>query len=77
MGLFEVNMKIEQSMVMQFCSLLVRFGLLHSIIPFLNDKGINLTTMATTLHFIISCEHLKNFKVYKGTCFGHVISKAY
>jgi hypothetical protein len=28
-----------------------------------------------TLHFIINCEPLKIFKVYEGTCFGHVMFK--
>jgi hypothetical protein len=46
-------------MVMQFQSLLDRFDLLRWVIPFLKDKGINLTTMTTTLHTIINCEHFQ------------------
>jgi hypothetical protein len=51
--------------------------LLHLVIVFVKDEGINLTIMTTTLHFIIDCEPLKIFKIYKGTCFGHVISLMY
>jgi hypothetical protein len=32
--------------------------------------------MATTLHSIIDCEPMKFFRVYEGTCFGHVMSSA-
>jgi hypothetical protein len=32
--------------------------------------------MATTLQSSVDCEPLKLLKVYKGTCFGHVMSKA-
>ncbi len=74
-GLFEANKTIEESMVIQLWYLLKRFGLLHWIILFVKDKGINLTTMATILHSIIGCEHLKIFKVFKSTCFAHVMSK--
>jgi hypothetical protein len=33
--------------------------------------------MVATLHSIIDYEPLKICRVYEGTCFGHVISKAY
>ncbi len=32
--------------------------------------------MAMTLQFIVDCEPLKMLRVYIGTCFGHVMSKA-
>jgi hypothetical protein len=32
--------------------------------------------MATIMHSIIDNEPLKILKVYEGTCFGHVMSKA-
>jgi len=57
-GLFEVNETIRQSMVVQLQSLLERFGLLHQVIAFVNNEGINLTTMAIVLHSIIDCEHM-------------------
>jgi hypothetical protein len=31
--------------------------------------------MVATLHSIIDCEPLKILRVYKGTCFRHVMSK--
>jgi hypothetical protein len=33
--------------------------------------------MEVALHSIIDCEPLKILRVYEGTCFGHVMSKAY
>jgi hypothetical protein len=50
---------------------------LHQILAFVNDEGTNLTTMATTLHYMIDCECLKILRVYDSTCFGHVMFKAY
>ncbi len=69
-GCLKWTWQLSNPMVMQFQSLLDRFDLLHWVIPYLKDKGINLTTMTTTLHSIISCEHLKVFKVYEITCLG-------
>jgi len=33
--------------------------------------------MATTLHSLVDYEPLKILRVYEGTCFGHVMSRAY
>jgi len=41
---------------------LKEFGLLHRVIAFVKDEGINLTAMAATLHSIIDCESLKILK---------------
>jgi hypothetical protein len=48
-------------MVMQ---LQLKSGLLHCVIVFLKDEAINLTIITTTMHSIVKCEPLKNFKVY-------------
>ncbi len=76
MGLFEVHETSRQSMAIQLQSLLEQYGLLHQVIAFVKDEGSNLIVMATTLHLIVDCEPLKLFKVYKGTSFGHIMSKA-
>jgi hypothetical protein len=39
--------------------------------------GINLIILVAVLHSIIDYEPLKILKVYEGTCFRHVMSKAY
>jgi hypothetical protein len=57
--------------------LLKKFGILHWVIAFVKDKGINLVAMAIALHSIINCEPLNNFKVCEGISFGHVMFKAY
>ncbi len=75
MGLFEVHETSKQSMAIQLQSLPEKYGLLHQVIAFVKDKGNNLIVMATTLQSIVDCEPLKLFKVYEGTCFGHIVSK--
>ncbi len=57
--------------------MLEKFGLLHWAIIFVQDEGTNLVAMVATLHSIFDCEPMKIFRVYEGTCFGHVMSKAY
>ncbi len=47
------------------------------MIAFVKVKGTNLVAMAITLHSIIDCEPLKIFRVYEGTCFGHVMFNAF
>jgi hypothetical protein len=56
--------------------LLDKFGLLHQVIAFVKDESINLSTMVAVMHSIIDYEPLKIFRIYEGTCFGHVVSKA-
>jgi hypothetical protein len=50
--------------------------MLHQVIAFGKDEGINLSIMVATMHSIINYEPLKILRVYEGTCFGHVMSKA-
>jgi hypothetical protein len=63
-------------MVIQLQVLFDKFSLLHRIIAFVKDENINLSTMVTTMCSIINYEPLKILRVYEGTCFGHVTSKA-
>jgi hypothetical protein len=77
MGLFEMNETIKQSMVIQLRFLLERFHLLHQVIVFVKDEGIDLIVMATTLHSIVDYEPLKFFSIYDDECFGHVMFKVY
>jgi hypothetical protein len=56
---------------------LEKFGLVHRVIAFVKDENINLAMMVTFIQFIINYEPLKILKVYEGTCFGHVMYKAY
>ncbi len=77
MGLFEMNETTKQSMVIQFWFLLERFHLLHRLIAFVKDEGIDLIVMATTLHSIVDCKLLKFFNIYNNKCFGHVMFKVY
>jgi hypothetical protein len=74
-GLFEVNEASGHNMAIQLESLLSKFGLVHHVIAYLKDEGINLTTMAFASHSNIDCQPLKLFKVYEDTCFRHVMSK--
>jgi hypothetical protein len=48
---------------------LEKFGLLHWVIAFVKDEGINLVAMVVVLHSIIDCELLKIHRVNEGKCF--------
>ncbi len=75
-GLFEVNETTMQFMAIQVQMLLDKIGLLHRVITFVKDEGTNMSTMVATMHSIINYEPLKILRVYEGTSFGHVMSKA-
>jgi uncharacterized membrane protein len=60
-------------MAMQFESLFLKFAMMHYVIAYVKGKGNNLTSMVLMLCSIIYCELLNLSKVYKGTCFGHVM----
>jgi hypothetical protein len=62
-------------MVVQLQVLLARFILLHQVITFIKYEGTNLSVMVVVLP-IIDYEPLNILRVYEGTCFGHVMSKA-
>jgi hypothetical protein len=62
-------------MAIQLQYLLEKFGFLHWVIAFVKDESTSLIAMATTLYSIIDCELLNFFRVYEGTCFGHVVFK--
>jgi hypothetical protein len=64
-------------MATQLWYLLENFSLLHWMIIFVKDEGTNLTIMVTILHSIIDYEPLKILKVSEGTCFWHLMFKAY
>jgi hypothetical protein len=66
MGLFEMNETIRHSMAIQLQVLLDKFGLLHLVITFVKDEGINLSAMAIVMHSLIDYEPLKILKVYLG-----------
>ncbi len=74
-GLFEVNGASGHNMTIQLESLLSKFGLVHHVIAYLKDEGINLTTMAFALCSNIDCQPLRLLKVYEGTCSRHVMFK--
>jgi len=67
MGLFKMKETNEQSMIIQLESLFSKFRLIHHAIIFVKDESNNLTTMASTLHYIIDCEPLRLIKVDEGT----------
>ncbi len=62
-------------MALQLQGLLEKFGLIHCVLTFVKDEGKNLGSMAMALQSIVDCKLLKISWVYKGTCFGHVMSK--
>ncbi len=75
-GLFEVHETIGLSMVGKLHSLFEKYDLIHCMIIFVKDEGINLMFMATTMCSIIDCHYLKLQRVYEGMCLGHIMFKA-
>lgn len=65
-GLFEVHEATNVTMALQ---------LIHHVIAFVKDEGINLGTMVVALRSIINYDPLKLSQVYEGACFGHVMFK--
>jgi hypothetical protein len=57
-------------MAIQLESLFTKFGLMHHVIAFVKDESKNLTTMASTLHFVIDYQPLRLIKVYECMCFS-------
>jgi hypothetical protein len=58
-GLFEVHETTRLSMATQLCSLFEKYDLMHQMIIFVKDEGINLMSMATTLCFVVDYCPLK------------------
>jgi hypothetical protein len=46
-----------------------KFETMCCVFAFVKDKNSNLTSMATTLHFILNCHPLKLQQVYEGSCY--------
>jgi hypothetical protein len=64
-------------MASQLHSLLEKYDLIDCMIVFVKEERNNLMSMATTLRSIVDCRPLKLQWVYEGTCFGHIMFKAY
>ncbi len=65
--LFEMHETSSSTTALQLQTLLENFELIHHVITFVKDEGINLGYMAITLQSIIECEPLKLLQVYEGT----------
>jgi hypothetical protein len=55
--------------------LLEKYDLIHCMIAFVKDEGMNLTSITTTLCSIVYCFFLKLQWVYEGVCFSHIMFK--
>jgi hypothetical protein len=75
--LFELHETCGSAMALQLQSLLENPGLIHQVIVFVKYESNNSGTVVTTLQSIIDCESLNFLQVYEGTCFGHIMFKAY
>lgn len=75
-GLFEANDTRGLSLAEQVKPILEEFELTNKVIAYVKDEGSNLTTMASSLSEVVSCEPLGLTRPYAGVCFGHVMSKA-
>jgi len=64
MRLFEMHETTSSTMALQLQTLLENFELIHHVISFVKDEGVNLGSMAITLQFVIDYEPLKLLQVY-------------
>jgi hypothetical protein len=74
--LFEATSTTSQTLVKSLIELLEKHGLRKKFIVYVKDEGSNLNAMTTALKAIVNCESLSLEESFKGTCFGHVFSKA-
>jgi uncharacterized membrane protein YccF (DUF307 family) len=51
------------------------YNLLDKIIAYVKNEGGNLSTLAWTLTFIVSCTLLASVAPWQRSCFGHASSK--
>jgi hypothetical protein len=62
-------------MVVQLEDLLIWYELLDKVIPYVEDEGVNLNTLTTTLISIVSCVPLQLTQHYVAIYYGHVMLK--
>jgi len=53
-----------------------KYGLRKKIIAYVKDEGLDLNAMITVLKVVVNYESFGLEESFKGTCFGHVFSKA-
>jgi hypothetical protein len=53
------------------------YGFKNKIITHVKNEGLNLNTMTSAFKFFMKCKALGLEENFQGTCFGHVVSKAY
>jgi hypothetical protein len=75
MGLFEATDTFGVAMVTQMKELLSFHNLLDKLITYMKDEGGNMSTLAKSLSFVVSCAPLKLVALWQGSCFGHAFSK--
>jgi len=65
--LFEMHETTSSTMALQLQTLLENFELIHHVIAFVKNEGVNLGSMTITLQLVIDCEPFKLLQVYEGT----------
>ncbi len=74
-GLFEATKTIGQALVRNLRELFDSYVLSKKIIAYVKYEGVNLSSMTTTLKFVVNCKVLGLEESFNGTCFGHAFSK--
>jgi hypothetical protein len=65
-----------QTLARSLIELLDKYGLRKKIIVYVKDEGLNFNAMITALKVVVNYESLGSEEPFKGTCLGHVFSKA-
>ncbi len=77
-GFFESSDTFGHALAKDLIDLLGKYDLRKKVIAYVKIEGSNLSTMTTTLKFIISSNILSALaESYQGSCFGHAFFKAY
>ncbi len=63
------------TMALQVNDILAKYGLNTCVLLYVKDERNNLSTMTSTLTFIVSCEVLGLSTPFIGACWGHAMSK--
>ncbi len=74
--MFETTYSSGQTLARSLIELLDKYGLRKKIIAYVKDEGLNLNAMIIALKVVVNYECLGLEESFKGTCFGHVFSKA-
>jgi hypothetical protein len=74
---FEIANKIKNVMALQVNNIITKHGLNIYVLGYVKDERSNLSTMISTLTYVVPHEVLELSTLFIGACWGHAMSKLY